>query len=413
MRNSIGTNRAVRARDRAGAAAVVSVAHGTVRSMTPPHPDESAPAAPQAPDHLRAITEVSTNDLVDGYWITRSADEGLTARELYSWMHEDETADGDRVLDTLADEGEILSTARYRRSGKTEVLLRLDGTLANVMFLPSGSMWVAVAAKSTREAKSAVDRLLALFPEKVMDKDAAPNIPLSVWTHGSSEPTRRITQVGAWSDIAANYAASTREHLAALMEPGFEAGKGGKLLLLHGAPGTGKSTALATLAWQWKEWGELHYIADPAAFLSEPDYLIHVSLGRRRDENWRVVLLEDAGGLFAPDAKQSAGEDRLGRLLNMTDGMLGNTSKALFIITTNEPLTTFHTAVSRPGRCAATVEFVPFTEAEAKAWLEAKERADLAAGVVGERTLAELYGMLNGTVRESSPKQRVGFRTAD
>lgn len=144
----------------------------------------------------------------------------------------------------------------------------------------------------------------------------------------------------------------------------------------------------------------------------DPEYLLHVSLGRRPDEDWRAVLLEDAGGLFAPDAKSNVGEDRLGRLLNATDGLLGNTSKALYLITTNEPLSSFHEAVSRPGRCAAAIEFLPLSKEEARAWLERKERPDLAADVDGERTLAELFALLSGTQVEAQPTRHVGFRVA-
>lgn len=363
--------------------------------------------------HPSVFAQTSISDLVDGDWIARSSLEGLNARELYSWPHESVDFDGGTLADSLSRSAEVVSTARYRRSGKTEVLARLDGALINVTFVPPHKMWVGVAARTREDASAVLDRVLEIFPERDSGGEDGPSIPLSVWTQAHAEPTRRTTEVSSWGDIADNYAPDTKDRLAALMDPAFEAGKGGKLVLLHGAPGTGKSTALATLAWQWREWSELHYIADPADFLSTPEYLIHVSLSRRRDENWRVVLLEDAGGLFSPDAKQASGEDRLGRLLNITDGMLGSASKALFIITTNEPLSSFHSAVSRPGRCAATVEFLPFSEVHAKKWLEQKGRPELAANLSGERTLAELYGLLEGSEVAAHPKRPIGFRVSD
>lgn len=381
------------------------------RLVAPFDSDDLTSAIREADQHLQVVTQASTSDLVDGDWIARSSREGLNARELYSWPFEVPDFDGGVLCAHLERCAELISTARYRRSGKTEVVARLDGALINLTFMPPQKMWMGVAARTRKEASAVVDLVLEMFPERRSGSEEAPSIPLSVWTQAHAEPTRRTTEVSAWRDIASNYPSKTRDQLSALMDPHFEAGKGGKLILLHGMPGTGKSTALATLAWEWRNWCELHYIADPADFLSAPEYFVHVALGRRREEDWRVVLLEDAGGLFAPDAKQMSGEDRLGRLLNVTDGLLGNTSKSLFIITTNEPLSSFHAAVSRPGRCSATVEFLPLSEAEAKDWLRAHGRSELIGGVAGERTLAELFSLMDGV----SPRQRssnpVGFQT--
>jgi hypothetical protein len=358
---------------------------------------------------LRLLSHAALNDLVDSWFLARAAAESLTAHELLSWSVAEGDLDGATVatrLEAIADE--TLAAARNRRFDRQEVLLRIDGVLVDVQFNPPGRIWVAVAAKTRAQATAAIDRVLELFPEKA-DEGSKPVVALTVWASGA-EPTRRMREVEAWDAIADNYAAETRSQLAALMDPSFEAGKGGRLILLHGAPGTGKSTALATLAWQWKRFAELHYVIDPRAFLSEPEYLLTVTFGGRSDENWRVVLLEDSGGLFGVDAKRDTGEDLLGRLLNATDGLLGHSSKALYIITSNEPISSFHAAVSRPQRCAAAVNFLPLSEEEAKTWLTGRGKEDLAEEVQGERTLAELYALVQGNRVEVRPERHVGFR---
>jgi hypothetical protein len=70
-------------------------------------------------------------------------------------------------------------------------------------------------------------------------------------------------------------------------------------------------------------------------------------------------VLEDAGEYLAPDAKQTRGQE-LSRLLNVCDGVLGRAMNALILVTTNEPLRSFHPALSRPGRCIAQVGFERF-----------------------------------------------------
>jgi hypothetical protein len=109
---------------------------------------------------------------------------------------------------------------------------------------------------------------------------------------------------------------------------------------------------------------------------------------------WRLLILEDTGELLATDAKERGGQG-MSRLLNVVDGLIGQGLRVLVLMTGNEPLRQLHPAVSRPGRCASLVEFHPFTDGEASAWLTKRgHKSDDPAG----RTLADLYGVLNGQV---------------
>lgn len=86
-------------------------------------------------------------------------------------------------------------------------------------------------------------------------------------------------------------------------------------------------------------------------------------------------------------AKRSAGQ-ALSRLLNLTDGLLGQGQNVLVAITTNEELGRLHPAVVRPGRCLAQIEVGPLPRDEAARWLGTE------AGLVGpSATLAELYAL--------------------
>lgn len=77
----------------------------------------------------------------------------------------------------------------------------------------------------------------------------------------------------------------------------------------------------------------------------------------------------------------------------------------LVLVTTNEPLRRLHPAIARPGRCAARVEFTPFTAEEAAAWL--MERGGWHEGV-HSAALAHLFARLHGY--ELEPEAPVGFR---
>jgi hypothetical protein len=115
---------------------------------------------------------------------------------------------------------------------------------------------------------------------------------------------------------------------------------------------------------------------------------------RRR---WRLLMLEDCDELIRPGAKQSTGQS-LSRLLNLTDGMLGQGRNVIVAITTNEDLAKLHPAVTRPGRCIAQLEVGPLPYAEAAEWL-GHSRGIGSSGA----TLAQLFALRDGVVDSSEP----------
>lgn len=164
---------------------------------------------------------------------------------------------------------------------------------------------------------------------------------------------------------------------------------GGRLLLWHGPPGTGKTTAIRALVRAWAGWCRALFIVDAERFLGEAGYLMSVLLGAddyQDDEDeaprWRLLVFEDADELLRADAKRETGQS-LSRLLNVSDGFIGQGVNVLVLITTNEPIGRLHPAVARPGRCLADVEFGRLNRSEAGALLGAEATTDL--------TLAEVF----------------------
>ncbi|MFL6114641.1 MAG: DUF5925 domain-containing protein [Catenulispora sp.] len=217
-------------------------------------------------------------------------------------------------------------------------------------------------------------------------------------------PYRTVRTITAepWETVRKNYSASAGAALDRLMAV-RRTEAAGRMILLHGAPGTGKTTALRTLAREWRDWCQVDYVLDPDALFSSPGYLMEVAMGVEyhghgdEDENkrrWRLLLLEDCDELIRGEAKATSGQ-ALSRLLNLTDGLLGQGRDVLVAITTNENLASLHPAVIRPGRCLAQIEVGPLPRAEARAWLE-HEGADPAKLTPGPATLAELIAARDG-----------------
>jgi Domain of unknown function (DUF5925) len=319
--------------------------------------------------------------------------------------------------------------------GRDQVLLHVS--------LSSGWIHVQAAAPQLPAAEETIARLKELFAPP--DPTSTHTVPVTFWTYGPQGPmaSSRSISVPQWGDIEANYAGTTRAQLDELMTR-FEPAHGGQLVLWHGRVGTGKTFALRALAWEWRNWCELHYIVDPDSFFGQhADYLMSVltqpgyaefldprfgpvmgmgtstmvsdtasyEYGPEIDEDedgsegraWRLLVLEDTGELLTPDAKAVIGQG-LSRFLNVVDGLIGQGLRVLVLVTTNEEIKTLHPAVSRPGRCAANIEFNALSREEAAAWLAERQSRE---SVAGAATIAALYAVLDG--REGRMETPAGF----
>jgi len=246
--------------------------------------------------------------------------------------------------------------------------------------------------------------LLEMIREIRLSYPAAPaepeledgTIPVSIWNQSRNGARERTRTLNAQEvvDIRNNYSAETLSGVKPLLEPNFRPDSAGKLLLWHGAPGVGKTNMILSLAYAWRDWCTTEMILDPELFFGDADYMTEVVLGQRdsgESDQWRLLVIEDAGEMILAE-NQNRTNQALARLLNLTDGLIGQGINLMVLITTNEEFESLNGAVVRAGRCLNNTEFKQLSQDEANAWLKARGAEER---VSGSSTLADLYQIGN------------------
>ena len=130
------------------------------------------------------------------------------------------------------------------------------------------------------------------------------------------------------------------------------------IVLLHGLPGTGKTTYLRYLIGKVKK-RVMFLSPNVAGNLMDPDFIEMLI-----DNPTTVVVIEDAENIIMD--RRNSNDSSVSNLLNISDGLLADFLNVQLICTFNSSLTLIDNALMRKGRLIAKYEFGKLSIAKAQ-----------------------------------------------
>jgi hypothetical protein len=169
------------------------------------------------------------------------------------------------------------------------------------------------------------------------------------------------------------------------------------IVLLHGLPGTGKTSYIRYIVRQLNK--KMIYIpSSQAGRLGDPEFLPF--LLRHPDS---ILIIEDAEEIL--QERQNGQNGAISNLLNLSDGLLSDCLNIQIICTFNAPIARIDQALLRKGRIIASYNFRPLTKEKANQLLSMLQ---VPHQTNNEMTLAEIYHLKDRDF-VGQPKAKIGF----
>jgi hypothetical protein len=321
-------------------------------------------------------------------------------------------------------------------------LSAIEGTILLKLTFSMGSVIADIFATNHQFAQAyfhdeLVPRFNTLFePYTSLPRD--PKIVRVTFTYldtsGDANVSAREIECPSWEEIKPNYPTLQEdiEKLLSIERPDNL----GKFIFWHGISGSGKSYLIRSLMREWKQFVDFVYVIDPERFFNDGGYMkeilvtdmrhhhvedidyptseydvLGVAPTLKKETPLKLFIIEDGLNFLLKESRIYE-SGAMSRLLNLTDGILGQGLRLLFLVTSNEKEQDIDPAFLRPGRCLIRMNFGPLTFDQSKKWLE--DRGEETNWLEDGKTysLSDLYAVINknSLPKRQLDKERIGIK---
>lgn len=172
------------------------------------------------------------------------------------------------------------------------------------------------------------------------------------------------------------------------------------VLVLYGPPGTGKTSFLRHLLTHTRTNAMITY--DDRVIQNDGFFVDYLT-----DDAHDVMIVEDADVLLAP--REDGANHIMSKFLNVSDGLIRVPNKKMVFTTNITQLNCIDSALLRPGRCFAAVNFRELTSSEAAAAAVSANLPEQDWDSKSSWSLAQLWGSQDQVSGVPQEKFRVGF----
>ena len=244
------------------------------------------------------------------------------------------------------------------------------------------------------EALQKTEQLLQTLV-KDKDEDHKGNFSFITTIHGHFH-LKEFKHIGDKVDIEDHYNEDFYPFSERVIEK-LQKPKSHGLVLLHGKPGTGKTTYIRYLANQLTK-RMIYFPPYMASHISSPE-LVNFLM----DQEESILVLEDADNVISK--RMGSENSAISNLLNLSDGLLGQCLHIPVICTFNIMHTELDAALLRKGRLLGMYEFKPLQTVVAN---RLAQKLQLKHTFSQPITLAELYNI--GEEAYQPQKHEIGFK---
>lgn len=291
--------------------------------------------------------------------------------------------------------------------------LRSDGGIYDIYEIPSLKATIKLVKpfyiKKINESFPTIDlcytdpKLVILFIEKINEfkiipSARKPSISI-IYSNGSQLSTIPYEIKIDECDIEMNYGSEMVNKYEKIINKIKTSTKG--LILLHGLPGTGKTTFIKKLSMEIGK--EVIFVPNTMVELISSPQLVTFLMQRPNT----VLIIEDAEKIIRT-REGSRNNDGVSNILNITDGILGDCLKLQIMATFNTKKEYIDEALLRKGRLIVEHEFGALSIKESNKLLKHLGKSQIA---INPMTLADIYN-INDELVESSGKEisNIGFK---